>query len=60
MKANGEDVKTVQEILRHANSRITMDIYAQAVTPAKKQAQQKVLQMIRPSSLTAVSANSGR
>jgi site-specific recombinase XerD len=48
LKANGEDVKTVQEILRYANSRITMDIYAQAVTPAKRNAQQRVLQMIMP------------
>lgn len=48
LKANGEDVKTVQEILRHANSRITLDIYTQAVTPAKRQAQSKLLQMILP------------
>jgi integrase len=48
LKANGEDVKTVQEILRHANSRITMDIYTQAVTPAKRHAQAKVLEMILP------------
>jgi hypothetical protein len=27
LKANGEDVKTVQELLRHANSRITLDVY---------------------------------
>ena len=27
LKANGEDVKVVQESLRHANSRITLDIY---------------------------------
>ncbi len=25
LKANEEDVKTVQELLRHANSRITLD-----------------------------------
>ncbi len=28
LKANGEDVKVVQESLRHANSRITLDTYA--------------------------------
>ena len=27
LKANGEDVKVVQESLRHANSRITLDVY---------------------------------
>ena len=56
LKSNGEDVKTVQEILRHANSRITMDIYTQAVTPAKRQAQQKVLQMILPQAEGATAA----
>ena len=54
MKANGEDVKTVQELLRHANSRITLDIYTQAMTPAKGQAQGKVLQMILPDSKQTV------
>ena len=48
LKANGEDVKVVQESLRHANSRITLDIYTQAVTPAKRQAQGKVVRMIQP------------
>ena len=27
LKANGEKVKTVQELLRHVNSRITLDVY---------------------------------
>jgi integrase len=47
LKANGEDVKVVQESLRHANSRITLDTYTQAVTPAKRQAQARVVQMLR-------------
>jgi site-specific recombinase XerD len=37
LKANGEDVKTVQELLRHANSRITLDVYTQAVNSNKRQ-----------------------
>jgi integrase len=48
LESNGEDGMTVQEILRHANSRITMDIYTQAVTPSKRQAQQRVLEMTLP------------
>ena len=36
LKANGEDVKTVQEFLRHANSRITLDTYTQAVNASKR------------------------
>jgi site-specific recombinase XerD len=27
LKANGEDVKTVQELLRQANCRITLDVH---------------------------------
>jgi len=45
LKSNGEDVKTVQESLRHANSRISLDVYTQAVTPAKRDAQSKVVSM---------------
>ncbi len=47
LHANGEDVKVVQELLRHSSSRITMDIYAQAQMPAKRAAQQKVVAMVR-------------
>jgi len=38
LKSNGEDVKVVQKLLRHANSRITMDVYAHALTPASRTA----------------------
>lgn len=47
LHANGEDIKVVQELLRHSSSRITMDIYAQAQMPAKRAAQQKVVEMVR-------------
>ncbi|MBZ5666358.1 MAG: tyrosine-type recombinase/integrase [Acidobacteriia bacterium] len=33
---NNEEVKVVQELLRHANSRITLDLYAQAGMPNKR------------------------
>jgi integrase len=48
LKANGEDVKTVQELLRHANSRITLDVYTQAVSSTKRAAQSKVIRMMVP------------
>ncbi len=48
LKANGEDVKTVQELLRHANSRITLDVYTQAVNSHKRAAQSKVVKMMIP------------
>ena len=44
---NGNDVKTVQELLRHASSRITLDTYAQAVGDTKRKAQGQVYQMLR-------------
>ena len=46
LKSNGEDVKTVQELLRHANSRITLEVYTQAVTSNKRAAQSKVVKMM--------------
>ena len=39
LTAKGEGVKVVQELMRHANSKITLDIYAQAITSAKLEAQ---------------------
>jgi len=46
LKDNGEDVKVVQELLRHATINTTMNVYAQALSPAKRQAQSKVVQML--------------
>ncbi len=46
LKANGEDVKTVQELLRHANSLVTMNLYAQAVTDLKRKAQSRIVDML--------------
>ena len=43
LHANGENVKVVQELLRHGSAKVTMDIYAQAQMPAKRRAQQKVV-----------------
>jgi len=43
---NGEDVKVVQELLRHANSRITLDLYAQAGMAKKRLAQSKLVRQV--------------
>ena len=40
---NGEEIKVVQELLRHASCRITLDIYAQAVSADKRKAQSRVV-----------------
>jgi len=46
MKANGEDIKTIQELLRHSNYKVTADTYTQAVTSTKRAAQSKLVKMI--------------
>jgi integrase len=46
MKANGEDVKTVQQSLRHASSKISMDVYTQAIPAAVRAANDKIAETI--------------
>ena len=41
---NGEEIKVVQELLRHASCKITLDIYAQAVSADKRRAHSRVVQ----------------
>ena len=51
LKARGEDVKTVQELkelMRHASSKLTLDVYAPAVTEAKRSVQMKIIESIQP------------
>jgi integrase len=43
LKGNGEDVKVVQELMRHANISVTLNIYAQAITQSKRDAQSRVV-----------------
>ena len=40
-------MKVVQELLLHGLARIIMDIYAEAMTPAKRQARRKMVAMLR-------------
>ena|ERR1700730_5013578 len=47
-------VKTVQELMRHASSRLTLDVYAQALTPAKRAAHLKLVGLIQPAAETAI------
>jgi integrase len=45
---NGEDVKTAQSLLRHANPNVTLGIYTHAIDQKKRSAQSKVVQMMVP------------
>ena len=49
LKASGADIKVMQELLRHASTRVTLDTYTQAVTPAKRAAQTAVVTQFFPS-----------
>ena len=53
---NDEDVKTVQSLMRHANSNVTMNIYTHAVSSKKRRAQSKVVEMILPEDKTTPGA----
>ncbi|MBB5059104.1 integrase [Granulicella aggregans] len=46
VKSQGADVATTQALLRHANVSITMDRYVQAVTPAKREAQSRIVKSL--------------
>lgn len=54
LNANGENPKVIQELLRHANLKVTMDTYVQAVTDEKREAQNKVVKMLLPGIRRAV------
>jgi len=47
LRANRADIKVMQELLRYASSRVTMDTYTQAVTSQKRKAQSDVVGLIR-------------
>lgn len=46
LNANGENAKVVQELLRHASMKVTTDVYMQAVSPQKREAQSKLVRMV--------------
>jgi integrase len=49
LREEGVDIKTAQELLRHANSRITLDIYQQSVTEERRSAQNLAFERLLPS-----------
>ena len=45
---DGENIKIVQELMRHANCRCTLEIHSEAETQAKRDEQHRVIEMISP------------
>jgi site-specific recombinase XerD len=50
LRAMGVDIKVAQELLRHANSRTTLDLYTRAVSQQKRDANTRMVEMLQPAS----------
>lgn len=48
LRSLGVDVKVAQELLRHANSRTTLDIYTHAVSARKHEATGRIIELLLP------------
>ncbi len=48
LRSCGVDVKVQQELLRHADIQTTLNVYTQAVSEAKRDANSKVVRMVLP------------
>src|SRR3984893_12466408 len=46
LRSVGTEFKVMQELLRHSTLRSTLDVYTQAITPAKHAAQAAVLSLV--------------
>jgi integrase len=46
LRSVGTEFKVMQELMRHSTLRSTLDIYTQAVTPAKHAAQAAVVSLV--------------
>jgi hypothetical protein len=46
LRAAGVDLKTAQELLRYANSQITLNVYTRAISATKRETNNRVMTMI--------------
>lgn len=58
LRSAGVDLKTAQELLRHANSRITLDVYTRAISATKREANNRVMEMVFEAGRKVLSAPS--
>jgi integrase len=59
LRSVGTEFKVMQELLRHSTLRSTLDVYTQAITPAKHAAQAAVLSLVFSSEPNGTSQLSG-
>jgi integrase len=57
LRSVGTEFKVMQELLRHSSLRSTLDIYTQAITPAKHAAQAAVLALVFPPETNATQSS---
>jgi hypothetical protein len=55
----GAEFNVMQELFRHSSLRFTLDIYTQAITPAKHAAQAAVLSLVFSHEANGTSQSSG-
>jgi integrase len=48
LRSTSEELKIMQELLRHSTIRVTLDTYTQAVTTEKRNAQEAVVALLFP------------
>ena len=59
LRSVGTEFKVMQELLRHSTLRSTLDVYTQAITPAKHAAQAAVLSLVFSCEANGTSQSSG-
>jgi integrase len=60
LRSVGTEFKVMQELLRHSSLRSTLDVYTQAITPAKHAAQAAVVSLVFSSDTNAGSPAAGQ
>jgi hypothetical protein len=55
VEKRGHGIQVMQELLRHSTLRSTLDVYTQAITPAKHAAQAAVLSLVFSCEMNATS-----
>ena len=60
VKQNGNDVKVVQDLLRHASYKLTMDVYDDAVSDEKREAHSGVMRLVATRTQTRTHVEDGR
>ena len=59
LRSVGTEFKVMQELLRHSSLRSTLDVYTQAITPSKHEAQAAVMSLVLSATGSSISSSNG-